>query len=240
MLSCKVQPTDINVISPAGFGLDERAQEAISRSEFEPGRKDGKPVRIRATIEVTFRFLDTWFDQKTEHRRTEYNLAVRNLDQRDEKAAARALETILRLSQQNFIPAVYLEGLLLDEGRSLPRDPERALKLFQKAADKHYGPALYEIGKRHCDGRGFPADPQKGLQSMRDAAARGSKQAQFELGARYAKGDGVEQDPDRSRRYYALRAAAREAACEYQLARSLLDRPGRQEARARRSRKAGG
>lgn len=36
------------------YGLDEQAVAAIRGWRFEPGRKDGKPVAVRVTIELSF------------------------------------------------------------------------------------------------------------------------------------------------------------------------------------------
>ena len=40
------KPIYISVMSPLGFGLDDRAQAAVRRWEFAPGTKDGQPVRL--------------------------------------------------------------------------------------------------------------------------------------------------------------------------------------------------
>jgi TonB family protein len=50
--------TDIQVDKPLGYGLDEKAIQAVSQWRFEPAQKDGKPVAILATIMVNFTLLD--------------------------------------------------------------------------------------------------------------------------------------------------------------------------------------
>jgi TonB family protein len=46
---------DIRVAKPLGFGLDERAVQAVSGWRFEPARKDGTTVAVQINVEVTFR-----------------------------------------------------------------------------------------------------------------------------------------------------------------------------------------
>jgi protein TonB len=50
-------PIDIKVIRPLGLGLDEMAIKAVSQWKFKPGTLNGKPVKVQAQIEVTFRLL---------------------------------------------------------------------------------------------------------------------------------------------------------------------------------------
>ena len=43
------------VVKGLGYGLDAKAMEAIAQWRFSPGRKNGVPVTIPATIQVYFR-----------------------------------------------------------------------------------------------------------------------------------------------------------------------------------------
>lgn len=40
------------------YGLDQKAIEAVSQWKFRPAQKDGQPLNVRATIEVSFRLVD--------------------------------------------------------------------------------------------------------------------------------------------------------------------------------------
>ena len=46
--------TDIRVTKSMGYGLDEKAVEALRRWKFLPSMKDGKPVSVEITIEQNF------------------------------------------------------------------------------------------------------------------------------------------------------------------------------------------
>jgi periplasmic protein TonB len=48
------KPRDIKVLRTLGLGLDEKAMEAVKNWRFDPALKDGKPVAVQITVEVTF------------------------------------------------------------------------------------------------------------------------------------------------------------------------------------------
>jgi protein TonB len=48
---------NLRVIRGLGLGLDERAIAAVAQWRFEPGRENGAPVDVQATVEVNFRLL---------------------------------------------------------------------------------------------------------------------------------------------------------------------------------------
>lgn len=51
------EPQNVTVIRALGLGLDEKAAEAVRKWVFKPSRKDGQPVAVYATVEVTFHLL---------------------------------------------------------------------------------------------------------------------------------------------------------------------------------------
>jgi len=51
----KGQTRDIKVQRAVGFGLDEKAVEAVSAWKFKPATFDGKPVAVQINVEVNFR-----------------------------------------------------------------------------------------------------------------------------------------------------------------------------------------
>jgi protein TonB len=48
-------PTDVRVTQSVGYGLDQMATDAVSQWRFEPATKNGKPVALKATVELNFR-----------------------------------------------------------------------------------------------------------------------------------------------------------------------------------------
>lgn len=225
----KGRPTDVTLLSPLGFGLDEQALAAVKKWQFAPGMKDGKPVKILGTVEVNFRFPDIWFDEKAERRRTNFNVDVQTLNRPSSKpdAVGRAITEIQELARQKYPPAMYAVGQWEVKGEHVSKQPEDGLALLQKAAEKNYGLALYEVALRRIDGDGLPKDADAGFEEMRRAAVLGSGQAEFYLGSRYEKGDGVPHDAERARRYFRLCASRGVAMCQYRLGRLLLDEPDR-------------
>lgn len=45
---------DIQIAKPLGYGLDEQAVSTVGTWKFEPGRKNGQPVSVYASVEIVF------------------------------------------------------------------------------------------------------------------------------------------------------------------------------------------
>jgi len=223
----KGSPREITIVSPLGFGLDDRAREAVSQWTFRPGLKNGQPVKTVTTIPVDFRLFHRWFDPSEEQHRTAYNLAVEEIQAN--RRTDLTIETIKNLSTQKYPPAMYLYAKMLESGDGVPRDADRALQLMLEACAKNHAAAMYETGRMMLEGRRLPKDSDKGLELVRNAAVLRNRQAQFFLGAAYENGDLLPASSDQARQYYRMCAASGDAHCQVHLARLLLDRPGRQE-----------
>lgn len=47
-------PTNIRVIKPAGFGLEEKAIDSVRQWRFRPVEQDGQPIAMELAAEVDF------------------------------------------------------------------------------------------------------------------------------------------------------------------------------------------
>jgi TonB family protein len=223
-------PADIAVVSPLGFGLDEQGRAAIEQWRFKPATKNGTPVKLLATIEISFRLAGQYYDSKAEKQRTVFNLSLQALKANDAKRREQALAAIQDLSKQKYPPAMYVHGKFLEAGEVLPQDAALGRDLIARSARENYGPALYEVARAALDAAPGPAELEKAKDTIRNAAILGSPQAQYFLGASYELGTSVYPRNDESaRQFFRLCAAQGQAECQFRLGRSLLNREERRE-----------
>lgn len=52
------RPSRVDLLQSLGFGLDEKAIEALKLWRFRPGIKDGKPIMVETTVRSTFGSAD--------------------------------------------------------------------------------------------------------------------------------------------------------------------------------------
>ena len=55
LVNQKGEPKDLQVERSLGYGLDEKALQAVSQYEFEPAMRDGRPIAQKIAVEVNFR-----------------------------------------------------------------------------------------------------------------------------------------------------------------------------------------
>jgi TonB family protein len=213
--------TQIEVLSPLGYGLDENAIDAVAQWRWRPATKDDKPVKVYGTVEVNFNLLGVVYDKKAEKQRTDFNVALRAVQKGEPNKVV--LQSIKELASEKYAPGMYLYGSILEDGRGVTADPNQGFRLIQESADKKFGPALYEVAVARLQGKYLDKDLDKGMELMHDAAKLGSQAAQMFLGQAYEKGDGIPLDRQKSRQYFRLCAAAGDSVCEFRLGKSLLE-----------------
>lgn len=221
-------PANLRLLSPLGYGLDERAREALEQWRFEPGRLNGEPVSVYGRVEVAFRLRDVKFNFEAEHQRTEFNRSMDGVKRGGETRAS-GIESILKLSKDGMPAAMHAEATWLIAGSLEHPDPNRARTLMKAAADRDYPPALHEYGLMHLRGDGVSMDQKRGLNLIRDASRRGNVNAQFFLGSSYERGSLVDRDLEQAVKQFQLCAAQITPMCQYRLARLLLDKQKRKE-----------
>ena len=215
------RPERVNLLSKLGFGLDQRAIEAVSQWRFEPGSLDGAPVPAWTTVRVDFRLAGRWFDAEREEHRTKFSLAMAQ--------PTPDWAVIQRLAKLQFAPAQHRWGVALEQGLHRPSDVQAARVYYEAAAERDYAPAMFELGRLD-----WQAEPESALRLLTGASVLGSLPAQRFLGDRFAAGQGVQRDRERAQRHYRLCATAGDSACRLRLA-DLLIESGTERARRQAS-----
>ncbi len=50
-------PAEVKVVRGLGYGLDEKAMEAVRQYRFQPAMKDGRPIAQHISVEVMFQIF---------------------------------------------------------------------------------------------------------------------------------------------------------------------------------------
>ena len=116
---------NVKVARSLGLGLDEKAIEAIQQWKFEPAMKDGKPVAVAISIEVTFRRPIVGQQQP------EFVRQGQDLIRQGKPEEALALYRQQLQTSPQSVPAHIAAGSVLD----LMGKGEEARKYFAKAIE---------------------------------------------------------------------------------------------------------
>ena len=187
-------PRDPKVVSPAPYGLDRMAVEAVMKWKFKPSEKAGTPVAVRAYVEVNFQ-LHGQNPGKRESHRTSYNHALALYRGTDiPRNLPLAFDLLTKAATGGFAPAQSLLGVLYYRGEGTSTDPQLAAHWFRKAAEQKDASAQAHLGFLYYSGVGVPQDDKQALKWLRPAAERNSPLAQHLLSTMYAEGRGIPAD----------------------------------------------
>lgn len=133
--------------------------------------------------------------------------------------AGRIEQSVQRLEEEAFrgnLKASYALGMLLREGRQLPRDDARARERFEEAGEPNLiraryklglSEAQYELARMLRDGVGGEADAEAAAEWFERAAEQGHGPSQLALARLYI--DGIDGDADHRLAYFWAAVAGR-------------------------------
>lgn len=211
--------TQVRVIAPLGYGLDEELVKTTDDWRFEPAQHEGVPVPFTAVASTNFRLTaDPKKPPKCAQR--EIALALSEMSADPQKTPA-ALAVVAAWKKKKFATAEYLTGRwMLDGSNGMARDEAGGMALIQSAAENNLGQAIYFLATRKAAGE--PVD----WTQLERAARFGSREAQFAVAERLERGtDGAERDAERALGYYWQCARAGDVRCQLSTGRLLTLEP---------------
>jgi TPR repeat protein len=133
---------------------------------------------------------------------------------------ARALHWYRRAAAQEYAPAQYMVGALLDRDEDGAHDPLEACNWYRKAAEQGHALAQFALALRYdCGGAGIDQDYPQAHHWYLAAASQGHVRAQFNVGVMYSAGQGVARDLLKAYAWLARAGQAGEAAAKAYLKR---------------------
>jgi TonB family protein len=213
-------PQDIEVLRPLGYGLDQNALKTIATWRFQPAKRANQPVDQFAVVTVSFRLMD---DDALWHMK-ELNAYGQHVSQLNGSPAEveKAIKGFLKLAKRGMPEAAYTYGLLLEEGRLLPKDAVAAREWYRKAAKRQYPNAMARIALADVERQG-PGAAKEALALLQRAADGGSPIAARWLGFQYLFGPHVEKDVARAETMFRYCAAMGDAHCRMWLGKVMLE-----------------
>jgi TonB family protein len=222
--------TDVRVLRPAGFGLDEEAVKTVSRWRFKPGTQNGSAVAVRANVDLNFKLLNQGSVPNETRTLNEVLGVLTKAKSRNEPGVDQAIEKLTKLAGNNVPAAQFVLADFHRQGTLLAPDPNKERELLRSAAKRDYAPALAKVGLMYIEGAGVERDEAKGLEMLSKAARLGSIMAKRTLG------DRLEQtDPTRALAYYRGCGAKNNLHCQLRAGAMLVtsaDAHDRKEATA--------
>ena len=217
-------PRQVTIVRPIGFGLDDKAVEALKHWRFAPATLNGKPVNAAASADLNFRLVGQDPNSNLERLRGRYRSAMKRLCSSPDKANG-GVSDLKDLADEQFPPALYSYGRLLEEGKCVSQDLTRALDLYRLAAIANDGNAIARLALPVANGK-LEGDREEAIRQLQKAADLGARDAQFWLGTHYLAGNLLPKDRQQGEQQLRLCAAYRDAQCQFAIGRSMLERLG--------------
>lgn len=172
--------------------------EAYERGDYEAARREWLPLALAGDAETQYRLG-----------RMYYHGQLGPDDAEAAKWYRLAAERSHRSAQNNL-------GLMYEQGRGVPNDPETAADWYRRAAEQGLAVAQVNLARMYDEGRGVAEDPAKAARWYERAASQKHVSAQYRLARMYDEGRGVERSPKKAAKWY--RRAAKNGSAEARVA----------------------
>ncbi|GBC06042.1 hypothetical protein RclHR1_06590002 [Rhizophagus clarus] len=110
----------------------------------------------------------------------------------------KALNSFIKVSEQNHTLAQYYVGIYYEFGYETKKDEKMAFKYYENIANKGCAMGLFKIGYCYYNGIGTNVDKQKAIKLYRQAASLGHSVAQYNLAHMCKIGEGINKDYEKA------------------------------------------
>ena len=177
-------PTHVRVVRGAGYGLDEKAVEAVSQYKFTPAIQNGKPMVVEMNIDVNFYFNnkplppDPVSETTTDEHAISFDQMLQKKYSTRAELADRILPDLLAATEKYGTPQAKQAAAVLAKWDRLNETESRGAVLFYAFARQFMGPTMtiqsgfatpYSLASPMTTPSGLK-DPAKAAQQL-DAAA---------------------------------------------------------------------
>jgi len=115
-----------------------------------------------------------------------------------------AYDIWLPLAHHGDLAAIFNIGLMLRDGRGIPKDQPRALIFFKKAAQWGHLGSEVDLADMYYKGEGTPQNYVEAARWLMIAARRGHLPSIYKLAGMFERGEGIEPDPKAARTLYLI------------------------------------
>ena len=221
---------DIKVMSPLGYGLDEKAVQAVSKWRWEAPERDGEKVPMEATIEVNFQLGALRPSEEAslhEEARANFNEGYHYLKgDIVPQDVRKGRYYFIRASAEGFAPAQHLLGMMYLNGEAGPQSDAEAFQWMKKSADQKYAKAQFYVGLMYTEGRGTWHDDVQALHWYRLAAEQNEPGAEAQIGWAYENGRGTNENAAEAMKWYRTAAEHGSARARLRLGQYYRDSAG--------------
>jgi Sel1 repeat len=116
----------------------------------------------------------------------------------------RAFDLWLPLARTGDLAAAFNIGLMLRDGRGVPKDEPRALTFFKKSAERGHLGSEVNLAKMYYEGIGTPPNYLEAARWLMILSRRGHYPSMYKLAGMFERGEGIQRNLKAARTLYLI------------------------------------